>query len=67
MIRCGVGAEFCNCKGCVNFRKNPKFSFLKKLWWDQNDGLYKAERCGKLAPKMNGTYPICNPYSEDAY
>jgi chitinase len=64
---CGVGSQFCNCKGCVNFRKNPKFSFLKKLWWDQSDGLHRAGRCGKLAPKVNGTFAICNPYSEDAY
>jgi hypothetical protein len=44
-----------------------QFSFLKKLWWDRNDGLHKAERCGKLAPKVNETFPIFNPYSEDAY
>ena len=55
---CGSGPDYCQCKGCVDYRK---------LWWDESDGPLKAGRCGRLAPKIQDEYPICDPWSSVAH
>lgn len=64
---CGTGSLFCECEGCVDFKQKPDFSYRQKLWWDQTDGSNKALRCGKLSPKIDGFYPICDPESNDTH
>ncbi|CAG7685875.1 unnamed protein product, partial [Allacma fusca] len=60
---CGAGQNFCECDGCVDFKKTPNHVFKEKTWWDWADGEDKFGRCGSKAPKMNGKDPECNPDS----
>lgn len=57
---CGVGAEFCDCEGCINFKTQPNYRFKPKTWSD--DG-----RCGPDAPRINNQVAECNPDSKTAY
>ena len=69
---CGVGADFCECSDCVDFRKRPDFRYkdrpvLEKKWWTWEDGPDKAGQCGVEAPKFNGSEAICDPFSVTAH
>jgi chitinase len=61
---CGTGKDFCECKQCIDFAKNPNYMFLKKAWWEYSDGADKVGRCGPDAPKINGQVAQCNPESD---
>ena len=57
---CGTGKEFCDCKECIDFKKQPNYRFQPKRWHD--DG-----KCGDKAPKIDNQIAICNPDSKTAY
>ncbi|CAO4376583.1 unnamed protein product [Caenorhabditis nigoni] len=65
---CGSGKEYCDCKGCVNYRKDPNRILKAPVkptrsiqWYTQDAPDGKRGRCGKDVPKINGKIAICNP------
>ncbi|KAF1752399.1 hypothetical protein GCK72_018954 [Caenorhabditis remanei] len=65
---CGSGKEYCDCKGCVNYRKDPNLILKEPVkpsrpiqWYTQDAPDGKRGRCGKDVPKINGEMAICNP------
>ncbi|CAG7836050.1 unnamed protein product [Allacma fusca] len=60
---CGASPTFCECDGCVDFKKTPDYVYKEKTWWDWADGEDKFGRCGPSAPKMDGKVVKCNPDS----
>ncbi|CCD64335.2 LysM domain-containing protein [Caenorhabditis elegans] len=71
---CGSGKEYCDCKGCVNYRKDPDLIIKKPVkpsreiqWYTQDAPDGKRGRCGKDIEKINGKMPICNPDDDTKY
>lgn len=59
---CGKGPDFCDCQGCVNFKKTPSYRFGPKKWWTLEDGDKRAGTCGPKADKVDGVYEAeCEP------
>lgn len=71
---CGTGPEYCSCPTCVDYSENPEAALDEPvspsgpiLWYFSSaaDGL--RGRCGRDIPKLNGSYPICNPDDNNAH
>ncbi|XP_050437308.1 uncharacterized protein LOC126843676 [Adelges cooleyi] len=59
---CGESSDYCECQGCVNFKKDPTYRFGPKKWWTQEDGSERAGTCGPKADKVDGVYEAeCEP------
>ncbi|ULT86413.1 hypothetical protein L3Y34_006242 [Caenorhabditis briggsae] len=65
---CGSGKEYCDCKGCVNYRQDPNLILKDPVkptrpiqWYTQDAPDGKRGRCGKDVPMINGEIAICNP------
>lgn len=56
---CGKGPDFCNCQGCVNYKRTTN------KWWTKEDGAKRAATCGPKADKINGVQEAeCEPNSK---
>uniref|UniRef100_A0A146LPE1 Putative chitinase 2 n=1 Tax=Lygus hesperus TaxID=30085 RepID=A0A146LPE1_LYGHE len=72
---CGSGPDFCQCKGCKDFRKISEAQSLKKVrpadqirWHVGFDVVKPGEpRCGPSAKKVNGKMAICDPDDDAGY
>ncbi|RWS18057.1 uncharacterized protein B4U79_03991 [Dinothrombium tinctorium] len=73
---CGSGAEFCECKGCIDYGKMPEKALIEPIkpsqalrWHTLNASLNgSTPKCGPKAPKLiDGQIPICNPDANDSY
>uniref|UniRef100_A0A914XX33 Chitin-binding type-1 domain-containing protein n=1 Tax=Panagrolaimus superbus TaxID=310955 RepID=A0A914XX33_9BILA len=65
---CGNSKEHCECEGCVDFKKNPDYIYIKPTWWTYVENAQHIGKCGPLAPKLStGKVPICNPDSSTAH
>lgn len=58
---CGSSKGFCECEGCIDFKKNPNYQFKPKRWWDWGDGPKLSGKCGPSAPKVDGHMAECDP------
>uniref|UniRef100_A0A1I7V2B2 LysM domain-containing protein n=1 Tax=Caenorhabditis tropicalis TaxID=1561998 RepID=A0A1I7V2B2_9PELO len=65
---CGSGKEYCDCEGCVDYRKDPMLILKEPIkpsrpiqWYTQDAPDGKRGRCGKDVPQINKNMAICNP------
>jgi len=66
---CGKGSEFCDCSGCINFKKIPNFKYPPKTWIESTANAGKCGYNPDLSSNdlINGNLPTCNSLSDKYY